>query len=85
MELNETGLFGIAAISEDLSSAKSLCLGKYQSILETVFRFILNFFFTIQMLLIWLSGKNYDSRDIFAVVVIISFITKLSHMTKSHE
>ena len=45
MELNETGLFGIAAISEDLSSAKSLCLGKYQSILETVFRFILNFFF----------------------------------------
>lgn len=42
MELNETGLFGIAAISEDLSSAKSLCLGKYQSILETVFS--INFF-----------------------------------------
>lgn len=42
MELNETGLFGIAAISEDLSSTKSLCLGKYQSILETVFS--INFF-----------------------------------------
>ena len=42
MELNETGLFGIAAISEDLSSAKSLCLGKNQSILEIVFS--INFF-----------------------------------------
>ena len=42
MELNETGLFRIAATPEDLSSAKSLCLGKYQSILETVFS--INFF-----------------------------------------
>ena len=42
MELNEIGLFAIAAIPEDLSSAKSLCLGKYQSILETVFS--INFF-----------------------------------------
>lgn len=36
MELNETGLFGIAAIPKDLSSAKSLCMGKYQSALESV-------------------------------------------------
>lgn len=28
MELNETGLFGIAAISEDLSSAKKLVFGE---------------------------------------------------------
>lgn len=55
MELNETGLFGIAVIPKDLSRAKSLCFGKYQSILETVsnvnFYSYLNFYLILFVLL----------------------------------